>query len=231
MAARGVSLVVVLSELCAASTGVAHAGTVSGKLDLPPRPARAAAEPKGFLDRVENPYKPAADVAVAPFMIVVLEGDAKPAAPPQVTWELAGESFLRPVLGVPANAEVVIKNTSKTARALAAVEDAKLIPPGPINPNGPRSFHVPEAGKVYTVRDSEAPHLKGTLVVVATPFISAVDDANHFEFTDVPEGSYRLRVFYKDGWLDVDQAVTVPAKGKAEVVNPKVPAFAPGAKK
>lgn len=208
----------------------AAAGTVSGKLDLPPRPARGVADPKGFLERIENPYKPAGDVPVAPFLVVVLDGEAKPSAPPQVTWELAGESFLHPVIAAPAGAEISIKNTSKTARMLAAVEDGKLIPPGPINPGGPKSFRVTEVGKIYSVHDSEAPHLRGTIVVVATPFIAYVDDAGHFELPDVAPGDYKARVFYKDAWLDVEQAVTVPTKGKVDVTL-KVLAFAPAAKK
>ncbi len=228
MGGRRVSLFAAVIAACAAAPA-ARAGTVTGKLDLPARPPRPPAEPRGFLDPVENPYKVAAEVAVAPFMVVVLEGDAKAATPPQITWELAGESFLHPVIAAPAGAEISIKNTSKTARALAAVEDAKLIPPGPINPGGPRSFRVLEAGKVYTVRDSEATHLHGTIVVVATPFIANVDDANHFEIDDVAPGEYKARVFYKDAWLDVEQAVIVPAKGKLDVTL-KVPAFAPAKK-
>jgi hypothetical protein len=233
MVSRGLSLVVAVSAACAAWSSAALAGTVVGKLDLPARPARPAVENKGFLDRLENPYKPAAEVAVAPYLLVVLEGDAaKVNAPAQLTWDLAGESFLRPVVGAPVGAEVVIKNTSKTARTLSAAEDSKLIPPGPINPTAPRSFRLAEAGKIYNVRDSDAAHLHGTLVVTATPFVSNVDDANGFKFDDVPPGTYKLRVFYKDGWLDVEQPVTVAAKGKGETtVNLKVPAFAPAAKK
>ena len=222
--------VALIAVAVAAAAPAAHAGTVSGKLDLPPRPARAPAEPKGFLERLENPYKPAGDVPVAPFLVVVLDGDAKPSAPPQVTWELAGESFLHPVIAAPVGAEISIKNTSKTARMLSAAEDGKLIPPGPVNPGGPKSFRVTEVGKIYSVRDSEAPHLRGTIVVVASPFVAYVDEAGHFELPDVTPGDYKARVFYKDAWLDVEQPVTVPVKGKVDVTL-KVPAFAPAAKK
>ena len=36
-------------------TSIAHAGTVSGKLELPPPPERPPPAPPGFLERVENP--------------------------------------------------------------------------------------------------------------------------------------------------------------------------------
>lgn len=210
-----------------AAPGELLAGPVVGKLELPPVPDRAPAATKGFLERVENPLAPARSVTVTPYMIVSLEGGEKPGSPGQVSWDLVGESFSRPVMGAAVGAEIVIKNTSKTARTLAAAEDPKLVPAGPINPTGPKSFRVTEA-KVYTIGDPDAPHLKGKLVVVNTPFVSTVDDGGKFEFSDVPEGSYKLRVYYKDAWLDLAQDVNVEKK-KTEV-SVKVPAFGAGKK-
>jgi hypothetical protein len=212
-------------------TGVAHAGTVIGHIDAAAAPAdRPPQKTKGFLDRVENPLAQVKAVNVTAHLAVVLEGDAKPATPGQVVWELVGESFGRNVLAVPVGAEVVIKNTSRTSRTLTALEDAKLVPHEPINPTGPKSFKVTEAGKAYTITDTDAPHLVGKLVVVNTPFVAKVDDAGKFEFDDVPPGDYKLRIYYfdptagKDGWLDrTADAVSVGIKGKAEV-NPKLAA-------
>ncbi|HVK82975.1 MAG TPA: hypothetical protein VM513_02660 [Kofleriaceae bacterium] len=221
--------VVVFGSLIAAAN-VAGAGTVIGKLELPSAPERPPSGTRGFLDRVENPLAPARRLAVTAEMIVVLEG-AKPSAPGQVTWELVGDSFARRVVGVPLGAEVVIKNvTRNTARTLVAAEDPKLIPAGPINPTGSKSFRPAAAGQVFTVGDKDAPHLKGVLVVVDSPYVANVDDNGKFEIDNVAEGSYKLRVFYKNAWLDVTTDVTV-GKGKTEV-NPKVPALpvAPGKK-
>jgi hypothetical protein len=221
--------VVVFGVVSGASL-VASAGPVFGKLDLPPPPDRPPPATKGFLDRVENPLAPARAVQVTPYMIVVLEGEAKPSSPGQVSWDLPGESFSRPVMGAPAGAEVVIKNTSRTARTLVAAEDPKLIPAGPINPTGPKSFRPTEGGKVYSISDADAPHLKGKLDVVNSPYVATVDDAGKFDFGDVAEGSYKLKIFYKDGWLEGATDVNVGSKGKVEV-NPKVPALAPPVKK
>jgi hypothetical protein len=134
------------------------------------------------------------------------------------------------VLAVPAGAEVVIKNTSKTARTLVAREDPQLVPHEPINPTGPKSFKVLEAGKAYTITDTDAPHLRGKLVVVNTPFIAKLDDSGKFTVDDIPPGEYKVRIYYydaasgKDGWLDRPaDTVTVGVKGKAEV-NPKIAA-------
>jgi hypothetical protein len=206
---------------------VATANTVTGKLDLPPAPERPPVGSKGFLDRVENALAPVKGVAVTTQIVVVLEREGgKVETPAAVNWDLAGESFSKPVIGAPVGAEVVIKNTSKTARNLAAAEDPKLIPAGPINPTGPKSFRPTEA-KIYTIGDKDTPHLKGVLVVVNTKYVANVDAAGKFDFGDVPEGEYKLRVFYKSGWIDKpDDTVKVGAKGKTEV-SVKIPAGYP----
>ncbi len=216
---------VLLASLCV--PGASLAGPVTGKLELPPPPERAPLQIKGFLERMENPIAPVKPVAVVPYIVVVLEGDTKPEVPGVVTWELAGESFTRPVFAAPTGAEIVIRNTSKSPRTLLAVEDPKLIPPGPINPTGPKSVRAGEP-KIYTVNDKDSPFLRGKLVVVATKHIAYPSEKGTFEFTDVPEGSYKLRVFYKDNWIDrPDDTVTVPAKGKVEVPIVKIPAGFP----
>jgi hypothetical protein len=202
----------------------AHAGTLFGKLDLPAVTERPPLATKGFLDRSENALAPVRPINFAQQLVVVLEGEEKPVSPGQVIWELVGESFNRPVAVAPAGAEVVIKNVSKTARSLVAKEDAKLVQAGPINPSGTKPFRVPEAGKVYTIGDPDAPHLKGTLVVVNTQFFAYVDDTGRYEISDVPAGAYKLKIWYRDGWLArPDDSVDVSAKGKTDF-NPKVPA-------
>jgi hypothetical protein len=215
--------VVVFGSLVA---GQAAANPVIGKLDLPKElPPREPAATRGFLERVENPLALPRPVVVFPSMVVVLESEgAKPGASGQVIWELVGESFARPVMIAPIGAEVVIKNVSKTSRTLFAVEDPKLIPSGPINPTGPKSFRVAEA-KVYTITDKDAKHLKGTLVTVASPYVAIVDENGKFEL-DAPEGTYKLRIFYRSEWLEGTTDVVVGAKGKTEVA-PKVPSLLP----
>ena len=211
----------------------ARAGTVAGKLDLPEieRPPVAM---KGFLDRSENALAPVKPASPAGQMVIVLEGDEKPVSPPQVVVELLGETFSKKVIAAPAGAEVVIKNVSKTARTLVAAEDAKLIPQGPINPTGPKSFRVDNPGKVYTIGDKDAPHLKLKVVVVNTQYVGYPDESGRFEIDNVPAGAYKVKVWHQDDWVALPDApsIDVGAKGKTEL-NPKIPAAAltPGAKK
>jgi hypothetical protein len=195
-----VGIVGVLAAVTAAGAALGapvRAGTLYGKLDLPPAPERGPVIAKGFVDRVENPLADIKKPSVAPYLVVALEGDARSdAAPAQVNWDLVGESFARPVIAVPVGAEVVIKNQTKIARTITAAEDPKLIA-GPLNPTGTKSFR-PAQPAIYTIGDRDAPHLRGKVVVVPTLHVATVDDAGRFEMADVPDGSYKLKVFYYD---------------------------------
>jgi hypothetical protein len=225
--------------------GPSWAGTVVGKLELPPAPERPPVLAKGFLDRTENPLADIKKVNLAPYFVVALEGEggARPdTAPAEVSWELVGESFARPVIAVPVGAQVVIKNTTKISRTISAVEDPKLVAAGPLTPNGTKSFRATQAA-VYTIGDAGASHLRGKVVVVASAHVASLDDTGRFEMAEVPEGNYKLRVFYYDAdgearggtsaWLPFTTDVAVPSKAKATrtEVNAKLPALpAPGKK-
>jgi len=208
-------------------SSVAGAGTLVGKLDLPKTlPQPPASTTRGFLDRTENPFAPVRGLDVARQIVIVFEGDEKPVSPPQVTWELAGESFARPVIAAPAGALVVIHNASKIPRTLVAAENPKLFEPGPINPGAPKSFRAADAGKSYTIHDADTPYLVGRVVVVNTQYAAYPDEAGHFQIDNIPPGAYKVKIWYRDGWLQrTDDTVDVTAKGKTDF-NPKVAAGA-----
>ncbi len=214
------------------ATAAPHAeapGTVTGKVELPPAPELAPMAQQGFVARSENSMQNPQPPPLAPFMFVVLDG-ATAAAPPQVNWELVGESFGHPVVAAMAGADVVIKNSSKTSRALVSVEDPSLLSNEVLNPSGAKTIHV-AAGKVYTVRDPEATYVWGRIVAVTTPYIGYLDANGKFDIPDVPDGSYRIRVFYKDAWLDVEQTVAITPKTKTENVTVRVTSLKPAAAK
>jgi hypothetical protein len=223
-----------LFRVCVVLTALAGeslAGPVTGRLELPAAPERPHAAPRGFLDRVENPLAPIRPVNVGPSLIVVLEGEARPQAPGQVPWELGGESFGKPLLVVPVGAEVLVTNTSNAPRTLVALEDPKLIPSGPFNPKSPRSFRATEA-KAYTIVDKDVPHLRGKLLVVPTPYFTPVEvsggklETGTFQLAEVAEGTYKVRVFYRDGWIDRPDETLAVAKRGAEITL-KIPAGFP----
>lgn len=233
--ARFVTLLAASLAPLLALAAPAQAGTVVGKLELPPAPERPPVVARGFLDRTENPLADIRKLNLAPYLVVVLEGDSRTdATPGPVTWDVVGESFARPVIAVPVGAEVVIRNVTSFARTVAAAEDAKLIV-GPLNPTGTKSFRVSQPA-VYTISDKDAPHLRGRVVVVASRHVGYVDDAGRFEIADVPEGNYKLRVYFADptgraaDWLPLKTEVVVGPRGKGAgggktEVSAKLPAL------
>lgn len=227
------SMLLRVCVVLAGLVGESFAGGVAGRLDLPAPPERPPIAQRGFLDRAENPIAPVRPVNVGPYLAVVLEGEARPQSPGQVKWELGGDSFDRPVIVVPVGAEVLITNTSGVPRTPVALEDAKLLEASPLAPTNTRSFRALEP-RIYTITDKDAPHLRGKVVVVATPYFAAVEvnpakpEHGSFQIADVAEGGYKLRVFYRDGWIDrPDEQVTVPAGKRNVEVTVKLPAGFP----
>jgi hypothetical protein len=225
---------------CLVST--AGAGTLIGRIEIPALPERPPPEVRGFLERIDNPLAPARNVDASKRLVIVLEGDEKAASPPNVTWELVGESFVHPVIAAAAGAEITIKNTRRVSRTLAVIDaatnkDTKLVDVAPINPTGTKTFRVAEAGKVYTVVDPQAPYFRGTIVVVNTPFVAYPDDSGKFDVEGIPDGTYKVRVYAsvpasavaggRDGWLAIEssETVRVVARGKT-TIDIKLPASA-----
>ncbi len=207
-----------------APTATALAGTVTGRVELPAAEKRDPSAVRGYLEPVDNAILPVLMFNPTPFLLVALESQQPidVAAPPQATYELRGESFSRPVLGVVKGQEVVIRNNGLAPRALVAKEDPELLPKGTLNVTGTKSFRVADNDKIYTIVDESVPHLRGCIVSVSTPFHATPDRDGRFSFDDVPAGTYKARVFFRDRWLSVETTVTVPAgpRGKTEVRIP-----------
>jgi hypothetical protein len=203
----------------AATARAPRAGTVTGKLDLPasgPPPLRDPA----FLDRVENPHMPVRAVDPTPLMVVVLEGTttAAPPTPGQVTWDLLGASFAKPLVPVVAGTEVVIKNCRACRPASLYVDgQPDLIQKGVLNPIGSKLVKTSKPG-VMVVKDEELTALTGEIAVFASPYFAQPDATGAFEIKDVPKGSWTLKVWYADHWIERgNETVTTEDKGKVEL--------------
>jgi hypothetical protein len=213
--------------LCAWSSPAA-AGTVSGRLELPPAPPRPPSAAHGFLEALPNLLAKIRVTDPTPWMFVMLDaGTPMPAATKPVEIDIIGERFSQTLVPLPANAELVIKNASKNTRFLGISEAPQLLKKVPLNPTNTQSFRPEKAGDVYTIRDSDAPHLSATVVVTPSAWVAPVSSDGKFDFANVPEGKYTLKVYYKSGWIDKpdpDQ-VTVSASGKVELRSKIPPGF------
>lgn len=217
--------VVAVAMLAPAASAVA--GPVSGKLELPPKgPDRPPMRGKAFVDRTPNPLAPVRPLDPLPSIIIMLEPAPTTTFPPPppapVTWDLLGESFARPVFGVRLGGELVIRNKGKGSPVLAAKGKPDLIIRKPLDPTAQLSF-IPgtEAGSIEVVDDT-APHLRGRIVVLPSPYFTVPDAKGAFDIDNVPEGDWTVKVWFDDGWIArPDEKITVGSK-RTEV-NPKLP--------
>lgn len=207
-----------------AAPALVAAGTVTGTIK---QPAGGAGKPpvrsKGFLDRRDNPLVPVKPVNPMPYLVVVLEADGvEPPTPPSVAWELLGESFARPLLPMLSGGEVVIKNRGKRSPTLYVDGQPETLAKTPLNPKGERAFKVgtstAAAPSLLQIRDQDTPYLTGSVLVLTTPYFAVPDDKGAFSIPDIKDGTYSVKIWYRDAWLDGFDGKTVEVKdGKASL--------------
>jgi hypothetical protein len=205
---------------------LAPAGTaaadVSGKIALTGTAGKPPLKGKAFLARTENAYLGGKNLDPMPYMVVVLQRDGVTLpTPPQVKWKLIGESFDHPLLPVLAGSEVVIVNEGRRSPTLYVDGQPDLIPKTPLNKKGERAFKAGEAGSLLVIRDEETPHLSGTVLVLDSPYFSGATSVGKagtegkFSIAGVADGSYKLKVWYRTGWLDGVELDVEVKDGKA----------------
>lgn len=214
-----------------APAGSAAAGTVSGKLELPAKgPDRPPMRGKAFVERTPNPLAPVRPVDPLPSMIVMLEPAPTttftPPPPSAVIWDLLGESFARPVFAVRVGGELLIRNKGRSAPVLVARGKPDLLIKKPLNPTAEVLFIPGKEPGAVDIVDEASPHLRGRIVVLASPYFATPDARGNFEIPNVPEGDWTVRVWFDDGWVDrPDDKISVGSK-RTEV-NPKLPSGLP----
>lgn len=219
--------VAVLALALLAPAASAVAGTVSGKLEVPAKgPDRPPMRGKAFVERTPNPLAPVRPVDPLPSIIVMLEPAPTttftPPPPSPVIWDLLGESFARPVFPVRAGGEVLIRNKGRSSPVLVARGNPTLLIKKPLNPTAEMQLIPGKEPGAVEIIDEKSPHLRGRIVVLASPYYATPDARGNFEIDNVPEGDWTVRVWYDDGWVErPDDKITVGSK-RTEV-NPRLP--------
>ncbi len=202
---------VVLLAIAAPSTAFGqNEGPVTGTVKLadPSQRGEPPERNEGFHARRPNPIIAPRPHNPLPWVIVVLEpigldltDDQK--GPPKVppVWELIGESFHSPVFPVAVNGEIQIKNVGNNSHRLYSPTVDGLLPGDVVNPKGVRKVKVTTTHKPIVVRDHDSTHLGGTIVGFPLRYFSLVDEDGKFSIDDVPAGKWKVRVWYRDGWL------------------------------
>lgn len=199
-------------------------GSVSGVVTLAPGARERPERNRGFVARAANPLKPPRPMNPLPYVVVVLEdGPISPAdrQPPRepVRYSIIGESFASPVFPIVTGASVELKNEGKGAHRLQAPAQPELLSGDPINPKGVRvAKKLDLRYQSLELRDPDSPHLSGWLVGIPHPYFARLDDGGRFTIKNVPPGSWRVRVWYRDGWLtSAGDQVSVAANREAAV--------------
>jgi|GEM_PF-1715784 len=225
----------------------AQAGTAFGKVTgsvRRPDPAKRPETPvrnRGFVQRIRNQMIPPRPYDPLPYVVVVLEPqnalDAEDEAPPKTAarYELIGESFRTPLFPVVVKATLEIRNLGTEPHRLTAPSLPDFLPPDPINPKGVRSATLVRPYRPVEIRDPDSPHLKGTLVAFPLRYIAQVEPDGDFVIEDVPAGRWKVRLWYRNGWLkvppvtiDVSNRRTTSVKAINFPANPQVDVPASG---
>jgi hypothetical protein len=191
---------------------------VTGKVSLTGSAGKPPERGRAFLSRTENPYLGGQMFDPMPYLVVVLEGEGVEATGrPQVKWRLLGESFDRPLLPVVVGTEVLIQNDGRRSPVLYLEGDPDRLPKSPLDPSIARAFPAGEAGTLHRVRDADAPYLAGAVLVLASPYFAVPgrDGKYRIDTANLRDGSYTLRVWYRDGWLEEAATPVQVERGKA----------------
>ena len=211
------------------STPVAVAGSVSGQVKIETdKLGKPAKTNRGFIDRIENPLKPVRAFNPRPYLIVVLTGGEvaeEHATPPKeaIRWPLVGESFQIPLLPILVRSSVELRNEGTNSPILFCNDlPENALPAVPLDPGGLQTFQVDVANKALLIQGRDNPHLSGRIVAFDSPYFATVDASGNWEIPEVPAGRWTVKVWYRDGWLDIDDK-QLDVKGKKTTHDPVIP--------
>ncbi len=196
-------------------SNIATAGSLSGKVKI--RANYPTHNPgSGFVKRVANPILPLKEFNPRPLMIVSLESVDGLSAPgtKSVEYKLAGESFSVPIMAVSKGQKLTIKNEGRTSPVLYC--DELEWTPEALNPNRTRDGVV-KTEKSFTIAVKKRPYMKGKVVIMPTSFFGLVDDKGNFKVADLPDGKWKVKVWYGAGWLSVNRVASVKGASKMDI--------------
>lgn len=204
----------------------AIAGDVSGTIALGKSKPKPPVRSTGFVERKPNPIMETLRFDPRREIVVVLEGGPMQPADQEpdrngVKWQLMGESFDIPVLPIVAGTDIDLKYTGHGSPTLYSPQDEALLKSEAISRDGIRTLSVKEPGKAFEIRARGSQHLVGRIVAFKHRFFARLDGDGNFEIKDVPEGTWTLKLWYRDGWVDgVATAVEVTRRDrKVDPIN------------
>ena len=135
-----------------------------------------------------------------PLAVVYLEGSfSKPASLPTKQVAQKDLAFLPALLPVQVGTKVEFPNLEKdTYHNIFSYSPAKRFDLGRYRPDEkPVPSQIFDVAGLVTLRCDIHEHMRGLILVLATPHFAVTDDSGHFKLTGLPAGHYNLKA-----WID-----------------------------
>lgn len=192
---------------------LADGAIVEGRVELP-RPAVTAALPP----RYENVPAALIGPPPPPVAVVYLEGDF-PAAPPATNAVLAQQhlQFAESVLPVQAGTTVEFPNHDRLFHNVFSYSRPKRFDLGRYTAGERPPPQVFDRPGVVRLNCEIHPHMRATVLVLATPHFTRTDTNGAFRLTGLPAGRYTLRAWVEE--KDVREQAVELAEGTALTVD------------
>ncbi len=148
-----------------------------------------------------------------PLAVVYLEGDfPAPAQPAKVSLPQKDFAFVPALLPVRAGTRIEFPNLDDTYHNIFSYSPAKRFDLGRYRPDDtPVPSQVFETPGLVTLRCDIHEHMRGLILVLATPHFVLTDAEGRFRLSGLPPGRYTLKV-----WLDSRTTLTRPVELAAD---------------
>ena len=200
----------------------AIAGSVRGQIKFSGSFGDPPKRSQGFVDRIANPIRPVRSFDPSPYLVVVFEAETEEqddSSRRTATYKVLGTTFAAEILPVQVNTRVEIDNQGPTAVTLSAPDHPDLLGETELGPNQTAPLQITEPERVVVIRATTRPYPVGRIVAFRSRYFAQVDRRGQFSIDDIPEGTWKARLWYRDGWVDgVEKTFTVTRKrGEVEL--------------
>mgnify|MGYP001553124024 FL=1 len=170
------------------------------------------------MPRAKNPVRPPDGLNPLPQVVIVLSGgpvDESDKKPRSSRYNIIGENFASEILPVVVGGKVEIKNMGLKAPRLYSTFADDVVPSDPINKKGVRvTKAITEKHTPIDIRDHESVHFLAHIVAFEHAYFAVPDHSGKFEITGVPAGNWKVKVWYRDGWVTNLPKISVSVSGK-----------------
>lgn len=185
-------MVIVLAAGLLAGSVRLEAATIEGRVALP-----KAAATTVMNKRYEIVSTGGVVATNPPLAVVYLEGEfPAPAEPPVRRVEQKDLMFVPQLLPVPVGARVEFPNLDDTFHNIFSYSPAKRFDLGRYRAGEkPVPAVIFDAPGLVVLRCDIHEHMRGVILVLATPHFVVTDDAGRFRLTGLPAGTYKLKAW------------------------------------